>query len=68
MEVAVRKGFTAETVNTLLDGFNGHWADNSKITLLNNKDLQELLSAAQNFVTQVHIIMPLVFRIMLTPF
>jgi len=66
-KVAVGRGFTAEAANTLLDGYSGRWADNSKTTLLDNEYLQDSLSAARNFVIQEHMVLCSVFQENLTP-
>ena len=50
-ELAVTQGFTEQTVKTLLNGYQGRWAYNLKITLWDNDGLQESLSAVRTFVT-----------------
>ena len=63
-EVAVTQGFTAPTVKTLLNGYHGRWADHSKITLRDNDSLQESLSAARTFVTQVYLMICVMFLLL----
>ncbi|KAF8581526.1 hypothetical protein K439DRAFT_1618966 [Ramaria rubella] len=51
-EEAVTQGFCAETVNKLLDGYQGRWATQMHLTLRNNKDLQNSLATAHKFGVQ----------------
>jgi hypothetical protein len=52
-EQVVTKCIDKDTVNTLLDGFNGNWASETTITFRCHLDLQTSLSAARRFGIQV---------------
>ncbi|KIJ36129.1 hypothetical protein M422DRAFT_261454 [Sphaerobolus stellatus SS14] len=51
-EMAVVEGFNSHCTQKILDGVNGRWASNSRLTILDSNDLKESLESARNFVTQ----------------
>ncbi|KIJ32761.1 hypothetical protein M422DRAFT_265393 [Sphaerobolus stellatus SS14] len=51
-ETAIVHGLKQSCIKSMLDGVNGRWANNSKLTMFNVNDLNESLAAAHNFVPQ----------------
>lgn len=53
--MTVSKALDRETIEVLLEGFNGRWAHETDITIKNYKDYQKSLAAARKFGVQVSV-------------
>lgn len=63
--LAVSKALDRETIETVLEGFNGQWAHTTDLTIKNYKDYQSSLSAARKFGVQVSTYLLCMFSILM---
>ncbi|KIJ30675.1 hypothetical protein M422DRAFT_267721 [Sphaerobolus stellatus SS14] len=50
--MAIIEGFNRNCTQKILDGVNGQWASNFRLTILDSNNLKESLESARDFVTQ----------------